>query len=848
MESRFPGPDESTGLRGRANECAALDDLLGAVRQGEGRSLVLRGEAGIGKTALLEYLMASASDLTVVRAVGVESEMELAYASLHQLCSALLDRLGPLPAPQRQALEIVFGLASGAPPDRFLVGLGVLSLFSDVADERPLLCVVDDAQWLDHASAVTLAFVARRLMAEPVGLVFAAREPGEELAQIAQLEVLGVRNGDARALLSHAVRFRLDERVRDRIIVEMRGNPLALLELPRGLTATQLAGGFGLLEAQGLTGRIEESFVRRLDGLSDEARLLLLLAAAEPIGDPLLLWRSAERLGVGPAAAEGVEAQRLLAIGERVTFRHPLVRSAVYRSAAMEDRRAVHLALAEATDREADPDRRAWHLATAALGPDEELALELEHSADRAQAHGGVAAAAAFLQRAVALTGDPKRRTGRALAAAQASLEAGALDTTRALLVTADAGSLDPFQRACVDRLRAQVAYASRHGSDAAPLLLGAAKRLEQIDPGLARETYLEAFFAALTTGRLAPRDAVLEVADATRAAPRAPGSPRPPDLLLDGLATLISDGYAAGAPVLQRALSQFRGEELAMEQGLRWLPLACKMAHDVWDDESWDVLSARLTDLARHAGALTVLPIGLSLRFAIELFGGKFTAAESLNEETEAINEATRSDLAPYGALLLAAWRGRETETLQLIEAATPEIVARGEGQWLTACNWASAVLYNGLGRFEQARAAAEQAREYPHELGLSNWALTELVEAAARSGKPASAAESMRPTERDGICDRKRLGARERGVCESRAWRRRRSRIVVSRGDRASGADADPRSARPRAAAVRRVAAAVQSPRRRAQGAPRRSRALQRDRYGDIRRARPDRAAGDR
>jgi hypothetical protein len=357
MENRYAAPGRRADLCGRASECAVLDGLVSAIRRGESRSLVLRGEAGIGKTALLEYLVDSASDLIVLRAVGVESEMELAFASLHQLCAPLLDRLETLPAPQRDALQVVFGLNAGPPPDRFLVGLGVLSLLSEVAEERPLLCVVDDAQWLDQASALTLAFVTRRLVAEPVGIVFAARHPSEELQHISQLEVHGVRNGDARLLLSSVVRFKLDERVRDRIIAETRGNPLALLELPRGLTATQLAGGSGLFEAQALPARIEESFVRRLQALPDDARLLLLVAAAEPVGDPLLLWRAAERLGIGPAAADRMRAQGLLTIGQRVTFFHPLVRSGVYRSAALEERRAAHLALAEATDREVDPDR-----------------------------------------------------------------------------------------------------------------------------------------------------------------------------------------------------------------------------------------------------------------------------------------------------------------------------------------------------------------------------------------------------------------------------------------------------------------------------------------------------------
>jgi hypothetical protein len=477
--------------------------LVGDVRLGKSRSLVLRGEAGIGKTALLEYLIDSASDMTVVSAVGVESEMELAYASLHQLCKPLLERLDKLPAPQRQGLEIVFGLSCGAAPDRFLVGLAVLGLFSEAAEERPLLCVVDDAQWLDKASALTLAFVARRLVADQVGIVFAAREPADELEYLPELEVRGLVNSDARALLSSVLCLRLDQAVRDRVIAETHGNPLALLELPRELAATQLAGGFGLLDTRGLSGRIEASFVRRLAPLPEDARLLLLVAAAEPVGDPLLVWAAADRLGIGLEAAEVAEAQGLLAIGERVTFRHPLVRSAVYRSAEVEDRRAVHSALAEVTDREADRDRRAWHLAAAAAWPDEQVASELERSAGRAEQRGGLAAAAAFLQRAVALTGNPARRAERALAAAQANLGAGAIDVARGLVAAAQVGPLDHLQRARLDLLRAEVAYSESRGSEASALLLRAAKTLDPLDPKLARETYLDAWSAALFAWRM---------------------------------------------------------------------------------------------------------------------------------------------------------------------------------------------------------------------------------------------------------------------------------------------------------------------------------------------------------
>ena len=504
MESGFPGPGPGTGLLGRTSECSSLDALITDIGGGRSRSLVLLGEPGIGKTALLEYLMESASDVTVVRAVGVESEMELAFASLQQLCAPMLDRLQRLPAPQRQALEIVFGLTVGAAPDRFLVGLAVLSLLSEAADERPVLCVVDDAHWLDQASALTLAFVARRLLAEPVGIVFAAREVGVELQHLEQLEVHGLRDGDARALLGSSVLFMADERVRNRMIAETRGNPLALLELPRGFTPTQLAGGFGMLAGPALRGRIEESFVRRLKPLPKDTRRLLLVAAAEPVGDPLLLWRAAERLGIGTAAASSAEEDGLLVIGEGVMFRHPLVRSAVYRSAAVEDRRAAHLALAEATDRQADPDRRAWHLAAASAGPDEEVAVELEHSAGRAQARGGLAAAAALLQRAVTLTGDPRRRAERALAGAEASMQAGMFDGARGLLATAEVGPLTELQRARLHLLRAEAAYSESRDGSAPALLLEAAKQLDQLDPQLARDTYLDAWSSALFAGRLA--------------------------------------------------------------------------------------------------------------------------------------------------------------------------------------------------------------------------------------------------------------------------------------------------------------------------------------------------------
>jgi DNA-binding CsgD family transcriptional regulator len=744
MVSPPPAAGGKSSFRGRTDECALLDGLVAAVRRGESRSLVLLGEAGIGKTALLEYLVESASDMTVIRAAGVESDMELAYASLHHLCLPLLDRLERIPAPQRDTLGVVFGLSAGSAPDRFLVALAVLSLLSEAAEQRSVLMVVDDAQWLDKASALTLAFVTRRLLAEPVGVVFAAREPGEELQHVSALDVRGVRDDDARALLDSAVPFKLDERVRDRIIAEARGNPLALLELPRGLTATQLAGGFGLLEAQALTGRIEDSYTRRLQSLPESARLLLLLAAAEPIGDPLLLWRAAERLGIGRMDADRAEAHGLLAVGERVRFRHPLVRSAIYRSATAQERRPVHMALAQATDHEADPDRRAWHLAAAAAEPDEAVASELERSAVRAQARGGLAAAAAFLQRSLALTQESARRGDRALAAAQASLQAGDFDTALGLLATAETGALDEFQRAQVELVRAQLSFAVNRGSDAPPLLLKAARQFASLDPRLARDTYLEALFAALFAGRLGRGGGVVEAAEAARAAPAPPHHPRAADLLLDGYAMTITEGYAVGAPILQRAVKAFQSQDIGADEVLRWAFLATYAAQALWDEESYRALPTRQIQLARDAGALSVLPMSLTFRMGAYLHAGELAAAESMLQDLDVVTEATGTQLPPYAAVALACWRGREAEARELMKVSMNAVAARGEGIGVTFIEWTSTVLYNGLGRYEDALVAARTASEHREELQSPLW-LHELVEAAARSGKPDLAADAL-------------------------------------------------------------------------------------------------------
>ncbi len=722
-------------LRGRSNECALLDGMVEAVRSGESRTLVLRGEPGVGKTALLDYLVASAPDVQVVRAIGVESEMELAFASLHQMYGSLMDHMGRIPPPQREALEVVFGLRSGMAPDPFLVGLAVLSLLCEAAEDRPLLCVIDDAQWLDRASAQTLAFAARRLLAEPVGLVFAARDPGSELRGLAELEVSGLSMREARALLRSAVHFLLDERVRDRIVAETQGNPLALLELPRGLTATQLAGGFGLLSAQTLPGRIEESFERRLRALPQDTRLLLLLAAAEPVGDPMLLWRAAEHLGMQAPGAAAEKSEGLLSIGAQVTFRHPLVRSAVYGSAPVETRRVAHLALAEVTDSESDPDRRAWHLAAAAAGPDEAVAEELERSAGRAQARGGVAAAAAFLERAVALSTVAERRTDRALAAADASLRAGTFDTALALLAAAEASSLDDLQRARLDLLRAEAAFSQSRGNDAAPLLLRAAKTLESLDPELARETYLDAWSAAMFAGRLADDGNLHDVSREARRAPPAEHE-HASDLLLDGFSLLFTDGRRVAVPVLQRATAGFLGEAATPEETLRWGWLATAAAVEAWDFDACLAIATRCVQLARDAGALAFLTVAVNVLTQAVTLGGDFEEAALLIAEADAARDATGTRVAPYGALVLAGFQGREASAFSLIDKTISDACAGGQGTAVQYAHWARAMVLNGLGRYEEALVPARDASEDTPELFLSDWALSELIEAAARTG----------------------------------------------------------------------------------------------------------------
>jgi DNA-binding CsgD family transcriptional regulator/tetratricopeptide (TPR) repeat protein len=728
----------------RVNERDALDQLVAGVRAGRSGVLVLRGEAGVGKTALLDYVPSAAGGCRIATASGIESEMELPYAGLHALCTPLLDRVDTLPDPQRAALSTAFGLSDGPPPERFLVGLAVLSLLADAAEEQPLVCIVDDTQWLDRVSAQTLEFVSRRLLAERVGLVFAVRESGHDpvLPGLPQLVIEGLATHDARRLLDASIPGPLDERVKARILDETRGNPLALIELPRGLTPAELAGGFGLPDARPLTNRIEQSFRERVEALPRETQLLLLTAAIEPVGDVSLLWRAAERLGIPTEAGAPAEAAGLVELDARVRFPHPLVRSAVYRASSPGDRRAAHRALADATDPVADPDRRAWHRAHATATPDESVAEEMVRSAGRAADRGGLAAAAAFLQRAAELTPDPSRRIERALAAAEAKLDVADAAAAAELLAAAELGPVDELQRGRLQRLRGQIAFASRRGADAPPLLLEAAKQLEPLDAALARETYLEAIEARMFAGRMGTGPSEQDIATAAQSASRS-GAPRAVDLLLAGLVTRFTEGYAASVAPLRQALHAFDVPDGSTDE-LRWLWLACRLAQDLWDDDLWHMLATRGVRVARETGALSLLPNALNHLAALEVHAGAFDSAAALGEEVDAITHATGIAPLKYSAFKLAVARGDEARTQALLADPLREAEARGEGSALGLGWTMTALLNNAQGQYGKALADARRAVEHP-DLFVYGWALSELVEAGTRVGQRDEAADAL-------------------------------------------------------------------------------------------------------
>ncbi|WP_406053123.1 AAA family ATPase [Kribbella sp. NBC_00889] len=732
-------------LIGRLDECRVLDDLLRGAKAGRSAALVLRGEAGIGKTALLKYAIERSDGYRIVRAAGIQSEMELSYAGLHQLCSPLLAGLDHLPEPQRDALGAAFGLRSGSTPDRFLVGLAALSLLANAAADQPLLCLVDDAQWLDQASALTLGFVGRRLLAESVVLVFAVREPvsHETLAGLPEVPVRGLLERDSRRLLDSVITGPLDLRVRDRILAEAGGNPLAILELPRRWTVAEVAAGLAPPDARPLSSQIEREFVRRIESLSVETRSFMVVAAAEPVGDVRLLRRAAELLGVDVDAAV-MNASELITLNARVRFRHPLVRSATYRVASLTERRAAHRALAESTDPDADPDRRAWHRAQAASGPDEDVAMELERSAVRAQARGGMAAMAAFLERASELTRDPGRRSTRALEAAQAKFQAGSFGSATSLLSTAGIDAPDELTRARIDVLHAGLAFAQGRGMDAPAPLLAAARRLEQLDVALARDTYLEAVSAVVFAGHLARSPGWPEVGTAASGAPPSP-LPRATDELLDALAMRLTDGFKASVPAIESALTAFSADDLPVQESLRWLLLAGVIAADLWDLERWQAVTTRHVELTRRTGALSGLPLALDSSAVVLAFAGDLMAAAAVVEEVRTVSAATGTVQPPFGALALAAARGHEREARALIDATVSEGAVHGQGLGVTVANCHHAVLCNGLAQYEEALSAARAAARYQEEFGAPRWALAELIEAAVRNGSPEAAHDAL-------------------------------------------------------------------------------------------------------
>src|SRR4051812_29232590 len=739
-------------LQGRSDEHAVLDRLLRDVRAGQSAVLVIRGEAGVGKTALLRRAVGQASGFRVAQIAGVESEMELPYAGLHQLCAPVLDRLDELPEPQRVALRVALGIAPGDPPDRFLVALATLGLMSAATEERPLFCVVDDFQWLDDATAQAVGFVARRLLAEPVALVLAVREPSDEhrLTGLPELVLRGLDAADARALLETVIPGPIDAGIRDRIVAETHGNPLALLELPRGMSAAELAGGYAIPASPGLSGSIEDGFKRRLDALPADTLRLVQLAAADPVGEPLLVWRAAERLQIPPEAATPAIEADLLEIRTQVRFRHPLVRSAAYRSASPAERHALHAALAEATDAETHPDRRAWHRAQAAPGPDEDVAAELERSAARAQARGGIAAAAAFLENAATPTPEPAERVRRLLAAAHAKRDAGALEAAVELLTAAEAGPMSTLQAAEAEHLRGDVAFDQRRAGDAARLLVGAARRLDALDPELARTTHLEALGAAIWAGDLDTPGTLLEAAEAARAAPPAPGAPGPVDVVLDALAVRLTHGYPAAVPALQQALETVLALEAPAGDLGPWLWLTGAratglIALELWDADAWHVLASRQVQVARDAGALVQLQFALNFFARSRLASGELSDAAIRVEEERAIAQAMGNSAVGYVEMMLAAWRGQETLASQLSERMMQAASARGLGRMIDIATYSKAVLYNGIGRYDAARDAARTAFEHRDHVGYGQFVVAELAEAASRTGDQALIAAAL-------------------------------------------------------------------------------------------------------
>ncbi|MET7335115.1 AAA family ATPase [Nonomuraea sp. NPDC005650] len=714
-------------LVGRHELQQRVDELTGAARTGQGGALVLEGEAGIGKSALLEYARNAAPGFRVVRTSGSEFEQELPYSALHQLCVPMLKHLVELPNRHRDALRVAFGLAEGT-PDPFQIGLAALGLVTAAARERPLLCLIDDAQWVDTASARAMVFLARRVAADPAAMIFAVRPTyaANGFGELPQLAVRGLSDEDAKVLLTTRSPFPLDDQVRDRLVAEAQGNPLALLELPR-------AGGFVPPDGSSVPTRIEYGYQARLAGLSAEARLLLIAASADPTGDPGLLWPAARRLNLDVTSA-GAEADAtgLVEFGTRVRFCHPLARSAVYRAADAGERRTVHEALAAVTDPTMAPDRQAWHRAQASPGPDDDVADELERCATRAQARGGVAAAAAFLERSVALSLDPERRIVRTLRAAQAGFDAGASGRAADLLALLGTVTLDEFQHADVDLLRGRIAFTQHDDGSGPMLMVRAAQRLASLDPDRARDCFLDAVEMSLSVGR---GGVVIDrVLTAARSGAPAPSSPD----ALDALIVLAADGYEAAVPLLRHALYGI-GEPF----WTRRPALATMIAVELWDPDTLAAIAAWLVKAGRASGSPLLLRLGLAQKAVEAILIGDIGQAIATTAEEAAIADATGAAPLLHHRLHLAALRGRRDEALELFEAATAAPTTGGPGQ-VTNLHWTTAMLHNGLADYPAALAAARKATEHG-DLFLTGAALPELIEAAVRCDDHITAAQAL-------------------------------------------------------------------------------------------------------
>jgi DNA-binding CsgD family transcriptional regulator len=742
-------PEET--LRGRGRECAQIDALTQNASRGTGGSLIFRGEAGIGKTTLLDYAAAGRPGFHVARISGVESEVELPYAALHQLCGKMLHLADRLPAPQADALGIALGQQSGEVPDRFHVSLALLGLLSEAAREQPMLCLIDDAQWIDQPSLFALGFAARRVDADSLAFVFTTRESISSMAGIYEVSVEGLPDTEARELLASVVPGQLDERVRDQIIAETRGNPLALLELPHGLNREELAGGFGFPKPAALSSRLEEGFLRRVRGLPPPTQLLLLLSAAEPLGDPGLLRRAGRDLGITDRDSVAAEAEGLFQIRARATFRHPLVRSAIYRAAPEDERHRVHRALADATDPDADPDRRVWHRAHATSGPDDVLANELERSASRAQGRGGPSAAAVFLERAAALASDRVRRATLIISSAELHYDAGSYRAASDLLTGVNVEPLAEFHQVRVERLQSRLLLGTQASSAASRQLMQAARRFESHDIEVACDTYLDAFVAASTVGASSVGDTWLELAQSIRALPALGESARATDVLLAGLAMQVTDGYAAGIPLLQRALRMLLDDPRSVQErssrdkgGLLWF--GCRVAANIWDQELLFQLANRMLSSARTSASVTLRAQIASDAAHVALLKGDLSLSRTLSDETTVMR--TAAGLPPWfmrqGPLALAAWQGR-AHSFDGIRTASRTVDGTEQAMWSSINHCTAATLYNGLGRYDEAFAEAAQGSERAGDLSWAMWCLPELVEGAARTGQPDVAASAL-------------------------------------------------------------------------------------------------------